>query len=294
MKWRSGVVLASIVVLAFVASSQSQPSTGMIAFQVYGERDAPTYDGIYLINADGSGRHRLPNQPINSAAPRWSPDGNHLLILAAGPSFRLFVIDADGKNRRLVMSKDRSGRSPGYADWSPDGRRIAVVVGTPCSREILCNASLYVFSLTTRSLKRVARNVLGASVPAWSPNGRQIAFTRSSGEPVLVDPDGRHQRMLASGAYLFWPAWSPDGRTIAFTAVDGNRAMTYTVGVDGRNARALLPGDDGPMSWSPDGKRIVFARNSDSGDLYVADATGKHAIQITSDLRDETLPDWRW
>ena len=48
---------------------------GTIAFQVYGEASNPK-DGVYLVSADGTALHRLRNQPANSVAPRFSPDGN--------------------------------------------------------------------------------------------------------------------------------------------------------------------------------------------------------------------------
>jgi len=79
----AGFFVASVAVLVMVASAQSQPSSGLIAFQVYGDRNN-TRDGIYLTNADGSGLQRLQNQPPNSFGPRWSPDGRRLLIGSLG------------------------------------------------------------------------------------------------------------------------------------------------------------------------------------------------------------------
>ena len=288
---RAGLLVASVAVLVMVASAQSRPSSGVIAFQVYVQRNN-TSDGIYLTNADGGGLHRLQNQPPNSFGPRWSPDGRRLLIVSLGrSSIRLFVIGAEGGNRRLVLSGHRAGQTPGYADWSPDGTRIAVLRGTPCTRSFLCNASLYVFSLSSGAQDRIAHGVLGLSPPAWAPNGRLIAFAGETGGLFVVSPNGDSQRQI-TGGFGAWPVWSPDGRSIAFTLL-GKRTRTYTVGLDGRDRQLLLAGDSAAVSWSHDGKRIAFTRGSYSGDLYTADGDGGHATRITRDRRDETLPDWQ-
>ncbi|MGE3274234.1 MAG: gamma-glutamyltransferase [Vicinamibacterales bacterium] len=89
------------------------------------------------------------------------------------------------------------------------------------------------------------------------------------------------------------PAWAPDGRRIAVSYLD----RIWTMGPDGRRARALLDGDAAGVerepAWSPDGRRIAFAANRGSGfDIFVAPANGGEAVAVTATPGDERWPSW--
>ncbi len=102
------------------------------------------------------------------------------------------------------------------------------------------------------------------SEPAFSPDGRTIAFARG-GDIYSVRPDGSGQRRLSSGPALdSRPIVSPDGRTVVFErrAAAGTAADLYVVGATGGGLRALTsgPADDSEADFSPDGRTIVFVR----------------------------------
>src|SRR5262249_32165204 len=145
-----------------------------------------------------------------------------------------------------------------------------------------------------------------ASLPAWSPNGRSVAYVRFDHEIWLINIDGTNlHRIIAPGTD---PDWSPDGTKLAYggpgdtvmiaNAGAGNpRVLTngtavawrpngselafveqgglWTIGLDGQKRRRLITNGTEP-DWSPDGKRLVFIRNVGrlDAELVVADADG--------------------
>jgi TolB protein len=79
------------------------------------------YPEIWIMNADGSGQHRL---TIDGGFPTWSPDGSMIAYApGGGPSGRswIAVMNADGTGRRRLPHTDYGE----YPSWSPDGKRIA-------------------------------------------------------------------------------------------------------------------------------------------------------------------------
>lgn len=95
------------------------------------------------------------------------------------------------------------------------------------------------------------------------------------------------------------PAWSPNGRTIAFASKRSGTFDLYAMNVDGSGTRRLTStkDDDGQPTWSPDGERIAFARGG-SGRLFVMNADGSGARRLTDEAAEETEPAWspdsRW
>ncbi len=121
--------------------------------------------------------------------------------------------------------------------------------------------------------------------PAWSPDGKRIAFTmggeQDPGVLYIANPDGSQAVKLTQdgrGSYL--PAWSPDGRQIAFLSQapsSGHFGEVAVINADGSGETRLT--DNGGwnygVSWSPDGQRLVFgSRQSGTWQLYTTAADG--------------------
>ncbi|MCS7006303.1 MAG: hypothetical protein RMM28_00820 [Thermoleophilia bacterium] len=89
------------------------------------------------------------------------------------------------------------------------------------------------------------------------------------------------------------PAWSPDGRWIAFASRRGASFDLYAMRADGTGTRRLTATreNDGHPAWSPDGSQIVFQRG-DPPRLFLMDADGSRQRRLTNDLASEAQPAW--
>jgi TolB protein len=152
--------------------------------------------GVYdtcVVNADGSGAASLTKNGGGLDA-AWSPDGKRVAFTSvrAAPGFRLYVMDADGKNvQKLSDNANTIGNV--FPTWSPDGKRIAFAD--------LVNGALQVrvCGADGKDLKTLTDN--GTNVfPRWSPDGKKIAFVRyeAKKQPTLwvMDADGANQKPL--------------------------------------------------------------------------------------------------
>ena len=165
---------------------------------------------IAVIGVDGRGLRVLASSRPGDNEPSWSPSGRQLVVRgsSAGGLFDLYVIDARGRGRRVLLRTPRAlERDP---SWSPDGRRIAFT--SDRSGQI----QIWTLDLRTRRTRQLTRGP-AAFAPAFSPDGRRIAFARG-GQIWVMNADGTHTGAIGSGVPRSAgdPAWSADGRRIAF------------------------------------------------------------------------------
>jgi len=216
----------------------------------------------------------------------------------------VWLIRPDGSG--LHRLSQRRGSDWG-ASWSPDGRQVVFARQSARHRN-----DLYVADLVTGGERRLTYSE-DNDLPAWSPRGDEIVFERAHNlrydadvELWSIRPDGSGLRDLTpfKGGNTN-PVWSPDGRTIAFE-VDSRRTRPHDwewldeiwlMRPDGTHQRPLfrrfgadsIPEDEAPV-WSPDSKRIAFARfdygQEQTGgvtrmSLHVVGADGRHARRLT-------------
>jgi TolB protein len=124
---------------------------------------------------------------------------------------------------------------------------------------------------------------IGASRPAWSPDGKRIAFVSRSPEIIggaywlqvyVIDSDGSNLRMITRSPHsTFVPKWSADGKSIAFVIeYHGVRANIFEMSADGGNLKRLTAGPkfDGWPAYSPDGTKLAFESNRNGNyEIYV-------------------------
>ncbi len=165
----------------------------------------------WIQNASGKGNSWL----ATGGAPRWKPDGSQIAI--RGPLRLLDAITLE--TRSVFKADDHVDEAVGY-DWSPDGRRLAVVVKRGGARELLL---VDVDGPAVKLSVRLRAEVHGA--PAWSPDGKQLAVAINDPKQdkrslYLLSVDGDDPPRLIPGQQgdTLDPAFSPDGKRLAFAS----------------------------------------------------------------------------
>jgi len=203
-----------------------------------------------------------------------------------GPSFNLWVADADGENAQSALSSAEPIISPA---WSPNGAQIAYVSFE--SRKPV----VYVHEVASGKRRLVANFKGSNSAPAWSPDGKTLAVTlsRDGGSQLyLMDATGGEPRRLAQSSSIDTePAFTADGRNIYFVSDRGGSPQIYRTPVSGGNPeRVTFTGTYNiSPAVSPDGRWLAYvSRVSGAFKLHLMDLASGVANAITDTSADES------
>ena len=210
--------------------------------QIVFARFDPTVDDsrVFTVNPDGSEEHQLFDGIAE--VPRWSPDGTQIAMICCQTNLAPTIINADGSGlRQLTIPIPQNG----FNVWSADGSRLAGAVTSD-----------------------VQPQLDGAYTLRSSDGGDFFRVTTAPGEDDPAD-------------------YSPDGRRMVLVRHDPTRPQNaqnavFVVNIDGTGFRRLTPWGLGAsgLSWSPNGKWILFASN---GFIWVVHPDGSGLQQIRID-----------
>jgi hypothetical protein len=269
------------------------PPPGLGSVRLVLARGGSYESDLWAMNGDGSDRRQLTSGMHRGSEPLVSPDGSRIAFTRGWPA-RVYVMDANGSNLTALNPNDPSGWHTAASTWLPNGNQIAIQFGGSGGRVDVIGAD----GMGRTTLVNDGRDI---RAPAWSPDGRTIAFLRyvypvgefscenptGGGHEIwLMNAQGGDQRMLRRlrqcsmgwGEHL---SWSSDGSRILYTEDNGAyRPELWSMNADGSDVVRLLPDwsrfdlpddPDGPFDglwsfgrWSPDGKMILLTRQGNA------------------------------
>ncbi len=237
--------------------------------------------------------HRLADQVLQAALGTAGIAATRVLFVKDG---KVYQIDQDGAEQKLVSASDRQAMSPA---WASDGRRFAYM-------EFQAGrGQLFVQEMATG--KRMPVATTGTALdftPAFSPDAQTLAFSRATEEGTdlytINLKDNCCLRRLTVGRFSdnLSPTFSPDGQRIAFVSTRPGLPQIYVMAADGTDQQLFAPFDYGVTGssnapeWAPDGQSVAFHRDvAGTLQVFVLDVRSRTVRQLTSVGRNED-PTW--
>jgi len=252
--------------------------------------------GLAILDQRGKLVRALPmsNGFLNDA--KWSPDGRWVAGLTDAcpyPDFcaDLRIVRSDGSlERTLVTGRVLALGAGSLFEWAPDSQSIAYsgsVESTPGYEGIV------IVSLGGQT--STADAFRGGGEPAWSPNGKRLAFSRGDQIYSASRAGGGLEQLTHGPLSSFSPSWSPNGRRIAY---QHSLEFGFRVDVlDLRRHRVTHPygantlEEGTPFVWSPDSTRLAYSGKFQNEDyVFVARADG---TRKRKPLAEGLVADWR-
>ena len=280
---------------------------------------------LWMVSTHGGDPISLTAEGVSSSHPRWSPDGKYLAFLSARNNGKTQVWLLNRLGGEAAHLTDVPQGVDDF-EWSPDSTRLVLILRDPKPEDLEAakdkdkdkpaaaakpktpppfvidrlqfkrdtvgyldrrRTHLYVFDVVSKKSTQVTSGDFDDSEPAWSPDGKSLAFASNRSTP---DPDATYNSDIwvvaanntDKGAHLTQittnpgpdrsPAWSPDGKWIAFISEIDMKAMIYATHhlamapSSGGEAKVLTLAFDRSIRrprFSADGRSIYFIADDD-------------------------------
>ena len=186
---------------------------------------------LWRSRINGSGLLRLTGNDVEVYLARWSPDGQHLLLMAREPgeTWQIYTVDASGGALHRVLRDTRNLADP---DWSADGRRIVFGREAELMGKEAGTQEIQVLDVATRQVQTLS----GSSdlfSPRWSPDGRWVAaLSRDQSRLLVYALQANSWKTLYTGGAAD-PVWASDSRSIYIHAFAKPNSPILRVSLEG-------------------------------------------------------------
>ena len=237
---------------SLVLTPRFSPNQKLITFFSYSGINAGLKPSVYLYNLSTGKIEILGQFPGMSFAPRFSPDGENLIMsLAENGSTNIYIMNLNTRKTNQLTRGRSIDTSPSF---SPDGANIVF------NSDRSGGQHLYIMKKNGKNPKRISFGRGSYATPVWSPRGDYIAFTKFTRGRFfigLMRPDGSEERLIAEGYLTEGPTWAPGGRVLSFfrqiPQKDGSmKTRLFVIDITGYRERELdTPEDASDPAWSP-------------------------------------------
>ena len=285
--WRSAPLRIGTAVIAGGAAAVLVLAIGALVF-----KPGPSVSG-----PPSAPPSPTPPGPTLTASPTLAPvtglPGRFAFMSYESGNADIYVMNPDRSGLRQLTTDPGDDRLPA---WSPDGRRIVF------TSDRTGEAEIWLMNADGSGQAQLTGTDLHGDSARWSPDGTQLVVAARSPLPdtlYVVALDGGGARVLLDPREhgLQWalnPSWALGDR-ISFSGSAGGNSDLYTVAADGSDLRQLTTTageEDGPASWSPDGRWAAFQSDHAGGCIYRIAADGSGMTRLTTGCGDDFVTAW--
>ncbi|MBI3257904.1 MAG: PD40 domain-containing protein [Ignavibacteriae bacterium] len=199
---------------------------------------ASNKSNIYMINSDGTGESLIATKSFAESYPTFSPDGKKIAYYTANKTIAVGEIQyANGQYSVLweepIDSAAIFSDGDSRLDWSPDSKEIVYVRGIKG-----ISTEIWIYNTELHSKRKISSGI--CAMPAWSPDGSQIAYSKvtTTYSPSLSDidimtirPDGKEEKNITDtpDAIEQYPQWSADSKKIVINSFSLNYGKSNNI-----------------------------------------------------------------